>query len=144
MASRKVKDWLERPEAATESAVAVETLPQPPEATEAVTDEPDTQSAELVQACQAASTALEALEDWHRRVDQLQSQLAAARAEQQAALEDHSSESEARVKRIGDAQIREKVIAADIEHERGPRTKLINTLREAATRGKMKGPLYRA
>jgi hypothetical protein len=69
MASRKVKDWLERPEAATESAVAVETLPQPPEATEAVTDEPDTQSAELVQACQAASTALEALEDWHRRVE---------------------------------------------------------------------------
>jgi hypothetical protein len=49
-------------------------------------------------------------------------------------LEDHSAESEARVERIGAAQIRGKVLAADLEHVRIPRGKLINTLREAAKR----------
>jgi hypothetical protein len=92
--------------------------------------EPDW-SADLQTATEHADQSLKELSGWQTRMGKLQSQLAAVRAEQVAALEDHSSDSSERVERIATAQIREKVIAADLEHERGPRTRLVNALRDA-------------
>ncbi len=134
--ARKTKDWLNSPAAedAADVSAAVSTIdpgstsPSEPESEQAsaTSTQPDW-SAELPRAKEGASTALQELDSWHQRVGKVTGQLAAVRAEQQVALEDHDADSEKRVERIANAQIREKVIAADLEHERAPRTKLINT-----------------
>ena len=90
--------------------------------------------AELTKTKDLAKAALEALESWRGRLTELQGQLAAAKTGQQAALEDHTSESEARVERIAKAQIREKVLTADLEHVRGPKNKLVSAVVEACQR----------
>jgi hypothetical protein len=86
--ARKEKMWPNSPATAAEDA-AVSTieagstpLSKPQSAQVGSSTEPDW-SAELAGAKAAASTVLEALEDWRARVGKLQSQLAAAKAEQQ-------------------------------------------------------------
>jgi hypothetical protein len=130
MASRKPKDWLNQE---ADAAVAV-SEPEPPDTETASTPEKSNWSAELARNKSVASAALEALDNWHRQVSKLQSQLDAAKAAQESALADHSSDSEERMELIAKAQLREQVIAADLEHVRRPRNQLVNSLREAAKR----------